>query len=1197
MKLKTLEIIGFKSFAEKIKLSFSPGITAIVGPNGCGKSNIADAFRWVLGEQSAKSLRGSRMPDVIFSGTSNTSTRKGRAPLPYCEVSITLTDVAGDLPLPYEELCVTRRLHRSGESEYLLNRQNVRLKDIHSLFLGSGLGKNALSVFEQGKIDQVIHYTPQERRLIFEEVAGISRLVQKRAEALRKLEQLDTNLERVGDIVSEIARQIAVSERQAAAAHAYKEAKQRCELLEKGRLVTKWQQVDQRRNETTQKEGLQEEQLSAQNEQLKAAQQAIFEKREELPRWELSLRASSEAVFKASTAKQLCQQQLLTAKELLDDLSNKQRKWQQQLQQCCEQRLQAQHDEEQLVQRQELLDSNALSAQQALARRHAAVEYGTEELIAERQQYQQQQSELVKLMHEEKAAESEIKQTSTKVESCVERLKGLSARQAKLTSWSAELAADVSAKKTVVAALIEKVDKKRELLERLELQIKEIDSEAKALEGSRDALRKLFMEKSARYNVLLQLRAECEGASTGCKALLKEASKPSSPFYNKVAALAESIQIPKGLENEIALLLRSYTNTLVVADDAALDALIHFAKECGLMDFSVISREKLRRGAFAGACGALEAVVPPGGSEDALLLHLLYGTIRAGDTEAALRYADEVSGNAGGVGDFGEICCGAGFILDRHRVLFQASLGENSAFLREAELKTLELEQAEWQRQLDTLITRCHELAARRAAIEAEMRQSDQTMRSDEMKLVEENFSLQRALNDSEKARRDQDELASEAAVAAAQQQQLEAILQELHKKYSQAKERVARSRVTVEEKAAELEEKEAIGRREKELLRAAEELYRKTAADKQQGEHAQQMARLRQEQAQASEIRIKGELAQAEEASQGVVNKQQGSTASLDELNSALAAAEQQRLASEQLVAEKKSEISRAEELLQQQRRKNKQAEQERHHLGILAAQLATAQTALEEELLAHFAIEIPTAIQQGLSLQIPLAAAEQEIAMLRKHIEEAGNVNLAAIEECKQHKERQTHLTAQVDDLELGKDELKQIIAQLEQESRHLFSDTFNLIRQAFQKNFQILFNGGEADLTLVNSEDLLQCGIEISAQPPGKQMRSIQLLSGGEKCLTAMALLFAIFEIKPAPFCILDEIDAPLDDANVQRFADVVKQFIDRSQFIVITHNKRTMAMADVLFGVSMEERGVSKVLSMEFAREPGQCAALV
>lgn len=1195
MNFKTLEIFGFKSFAEKIKLSFSPGITAIVGPNGCGKSNIAEAIRWVLGEQSAKSLRGSKMPDVIFSGTSNTTTRKGRAPLPYCEVSITFTDVAGELPLPYEELCVTRRLHRSGESEYFINRQSVRLKDIHSLFLGSGLGKNALSVFEQGKIDQVIHYTPQERRLIFEEVAGISRLVQKRAEALRKLEQLDINLERVGDIVNEIARQIAVSEKQAAAAHVYKEAKQRCELLEKGRLVTKWQQIEQRRGETAQKEELQEEQLLAQNEQVKATQQAIFEKRQELPRWEMALQASNEAVFKASTAKQLCQQQLLTAKELLDELSNKQKKWQQELQHCALQRIQAQQEEEQLLERQELLDSQALSAQQALSRCHAAVEYASEELAAKRQQYQQQQSELVKLMYEEKAAESEIKQISTKMESWVERLKSLSLRQDKLTRSSTELAAEISAKKIVVSNLIEKVDKKRGLLERLELHINEIDSEAKELGSTRDGLRKLFMEKSARYSVLLQLRAECEGASAGYRTLLSEASKPSSLLYNKVVALAESIQIPKGLENEIALLLRPYTNTLVVADDSVLSHLIDFAKERGLTDFSVISREKLKQHVPLAYPNEWEAVVLPEDSKDPLLVHFMSGIVRAVDIATALRYADDCSISS--CRDFEEIFCGSGFTLNRHRVLFQASLGENSAFLREVELKNLELEQAQRQQQLNTLVTRCDELAARRAAIEAEVRQNDQIMRSDEMKLVEENFALQRALNDSEKVHKELEELANEATLAAAQQQQLEMSLEELHKKHSTAKEKVARSRLTVEEKAAELEEKEAIGRREKEQLRAAEELYRRTAAEKQQGEHAQQMARLKKEQAHTSEIRIKGELVQAEEASQGVINKQQGSTASLEELISALATAEQQRLVSEQLVSEKKNEISRTEELLQQQRRKNKQAEQERHHLGILAAQLATAQKALEEELLAHFAIDISSACQQGLSLQVSLAAAEEEIAMLRKHIEEAGNVNLAAIEECQQHKERKMHLTAQVDDLQLGKDELRQIITQLEQESRHLFSDTFTLIRQAFKKNFQILFNGGEADLTLINSEDLLQCGIEISAQPPGKQMRSIQLLSGGEKCLTSMALLFAIFEIKPAPFCILDEIDAPLDDANVQRFADVVKQFIDRSQFIVITHNKRTMAMADVLFGVSMEERGVSKVLSMEFAREPGQCAVLV
>lgn len=1189
MKLKSIEICGFKSFAEKITLKFAPGITAIVGPNGCGKSNIADAVRWVLGEQSVKSLRGSKMPDVIFSGSAL------RASMPYAKVSITFTDASSLLALPYEEVTITRQLQRSGQSDYFLNGQHVRLKDIRSLLLGT-----TISVLEQGKMDQMIHNSPMERRQIFEDVAGISRLMVKREEARQKLEKLQQNLDRIVDLAREIERQMAITAKQAAVAKAYLVNKERLEQLEKGRLITKWGQVKRDLEQSNSKRNGVSEQGTQQKEQVFEQQKVVQQVKEQLSEREKQQQQCQEKLYSASTARQLCQQRLHNAQEKLAEMATMQAKWQKELVQWHSHQQEAQ--QQQTQQQQLFLQLQVQSS--ALQQEFNAKKEALEQINAEWEEfshlYQQRQNELIKQTQAEKTHDGSIKQLSTRIELGQEKVVELQQRQAKLCQLQGEQSQDIAQKRQSVELLAGSIDKKRGQIERFEELLKEKDGQIKQQAKVIEQNRQLYLAKQARWQALIQLRNEGAGASQGYQAILRATSNASSPFFGKVIPLAQRISLPETMQQQLALLWRHYAHTFVVDTQATCLLLLQWAKQQNIRDFSVVC-ESL----FLPSPSQNDTALPPSSSlpcepivaaeaasaQSPLFAHFVQQCWHASDIEAAWHSAELLKA------DFEQIYAGEGLIIDRRGVLFCCSLKENSSFLREAELKTLEAEQKELERSIAQKQASQAQLVEERAAYDAEKRACDQAMRSEEMKLVEYNFALQRAVQDSEKMHKQIDEIASHYEQAVKTIAEYQTTLAQEQKSHEAVQKALASSRHNLEYLQAELSEREQKCKSAKEQLRLSEESFRQAQNKTQQTEQALKMATLKQEQAIDRQEHMHQQLQESGQSNLSLAEKQKEEQQLLHQLQVAEEEAEGQKRQNAVQLAACKKELEAAEELLGQKRRRLKQLEQEQQQFAIHIAQHMAAQTALEEEMLAHFGAAIDPEGSSALALDMPLTVAEKEIGELRQKMQAAGNVNLAAIEECQEQNERHSHVQMQLTDLQTGKTQLEQIITELEEQGRNLFGTTFAQVRSYFQKNFQILFNGGEADLTLVEGQDLLQCGIEISAKPPGKQMRTIQLLSGGEKCLTAMALLFAIFEVKPAPFCILDEIDAPLDDANVERFGNVVKQFIDRSQFIIITHNKRTMAIADMLFGVSMEEKGVSKVLCMEFAKDPGQYATLV
>lgn len=1174
MRLKKLQLVGFKSFADKTQLTFDEGITAIVGPNGCGKSNIADAFRWVLGEQSAKSMRGSKMPDIIFAGAS------GRPPLNFAEVSITLTDIQGALPIDYEEITVTRRLHRSGESEYFLNNQPVRLKDLHSLFLDSGIGKDSFSIFEQGKIDQVINYSPLERRYIFEEAAGIVRFLQRKRETMRKLEQADGNIVRVKDIHREVEQQVAVLREQAAKAQEFKELKSTMEKQEKELLVAKIRQIDKRKEEAQQQADEMSKVLTGISDAVGALEQQKGSCKADLESLEKALKLKSEELYQIRSDKALKIREKASAEEQLNAAIAKEKRWKNELETVFEQR---EHRAVELSKAKKQLkasETDISSLESALNGQREQVAALEAEVNKLHQDQRKAQQELLGVHQRESQLDSELKQNRVRLENSTERQTQLHERKTRLQTLEAELALQYQEKQKRVQEGNQAIDRQREMLHALDDKVQEANSRINTQKAERDLVQLQCNEHQARLKALLRLRADFEGFSVASKRLLQESANPQSVLYGKLKGLYELIFPQETALDAVASALGRYTETLVVQTKECAEAVAAFAKSEQLTDFSIVIQELLPpkeplKGLPQEGVKPLLAQVAP----SALAEHFLGDVVVADTADLALKQLK--------AGFLAEVWCPERLFVDRRAVFFYGSQSQNNAFMREAEIKALEIEVEKLQAQCRDYESKLAQLQQERSHLHSEMVELDKAIRRREMEMVEATFALQRLTADREKNKKETEHTDAELALLQQAIEKHQQTLGELEKSYLEAqhltrqgKEKVAVIESTVQQKEAALKEQKNLLKEVDASCHGAAELMRRS-------QQTIQVIEIKESESVRQEQRLQEEIQMGRDFQAQLSLKCRECETLLADIELLLKKAGDACQEIDQAMTKQKAEVAELEKSLANILQSGKKQEHEQHQVALLIAQLTAAQEGLIQELQERYGLSFKAALDQVALTERSIDSMERKLRELRRKSEDSGDINMTAIEECAKHQVRYEFLNQQIGDLETSKEGLLQIITELEGESRKLFKETFAVISANFKKNFAILFNGGEADLQFTETSDLLEAGIEIIAKPPGKQMRSISLLSGGEKCLTAMALLFAIFEVKAGPFCILDEIDAPLDDSNVERFANVVKQFIDRCQFIIITHNKQTMAIADRLFGVSMEERGISKLLQMELS----------
>lgn len=1177
MKLKKLKLHGFKSFADRTELEFDKGITGIVGPNGCGKSNISDGFRWVLGEQSAKSLRGGRMPDVIFAGTAS------RKPLNFAEVTITLTDVSGYLPTEHDEVSVTRKLYRNGESEYFINKHQVRLKDLHELFLDSGIGKNAFSIFEQGKIDQVINYSPIERRYIFEEAAGILRFLQRKKEALKKLELADQNTDRVKDIHKEVEKQIITLEAQAEKAREYKLNREQLEICEKSFLVGKWDQIQKKKLDFTKKLGEQQDSEKDLTTTLEATKQSYLQTKAQLEESELNHRKKREELIEKKSQKEIQTREKSSRQERMKEALLKEKKWGGEL--------------EDLLKRRESRQKEFTDSRAKLSTVTIALQSAEEALAMQKNKKQSVETSIANLRHEQALAQqnllnlsrteqqllSELKQDQVRMENAHEKIGAIEQNRLRQKSILQELQKQLAEKRAQADELSKEIDVQQKGLKLLEEKLFELNDQIKSLGAEEAQQTKILTEHRARHKLLLKLREEMEGFSVASKKLLQASKNPQSTIHNKLKGLYEVIHPKEGSENALAASLSHYDHTLVVETIQDLKLVLRYAKEHQLQEYSIVCLELLSKSGVKGDMALKNHV----NGETALISHVLLSNDSLENLDwLALKNAGET-----------EIWFSEGALLDRSRVLFVTQQGEKNVFMREAEIQDLAKKIEGVEKRLEEVQKSLKKAIEMRDAIAAERMELDKASRRLEMKLVEHNYALQRLNNDFTKVSGEDVRLEVETKTLQTTFENLKLKIEERQQQVEEARLKTTEVQQLLKTMETNIKNVSAGYVTDQNSYEKAQEAHQSAIEEHRKISHQLKILELQETEFTREHHRLNEEL--------GVIRTFQAESTLrtveydkiLQEVEAILKQVDADCQLFEKEVQAKRKMIETIETRTRDLETKLKGKEKEIYQFSMQCEQQDTAMEGVSAELQERFELTIPAARELGFFADRNLDAIEKDIRALRHEIQQAGDVNMTSIDECEKHKERYNTIKVQIDDLTGSREELLTIIGDLDNESRKVFGETFQKIRENFKKNFQILFTGGEADLELLDTKDVLEAGIEITAKPPGKQMRSIQLLSGGEKCLTAMALLFAIFEVKPSPFCILDEIDAPLDDSNVERFVKMLQQFLDKCQFVVITHNKRTMAIADRLFGVSMEERGVSKLLSIQFSEDEAPQPALV
>ena len=1182
VRLHKLELYGFKSFADKTDFEFDQGITVFCGPNGCGKSNVVDAVRWVLGEQSAKSLRGSEMADVIFSGTPN------RKSLGFAEVSLTILNDRKLLPVEYDEVRVTRRLYRSGDSEYLINMQPARLKDIRELFMDTGIGMDAYSVMEQGKIDLLLTSNPAERRSVFEEAAGISKYKARKKAALAKLERVEQNLLRLGDIIEEVEKQLRSVKRQASAARRYKEA---LDLANARKLEL----ALHRYHELMVSIAGVEREIAATRDKVQALRASGEVKEAERSAIETEAVELDKKIARVESADAEIQSQITAAEEAVT--MNRER-----MQELL------------LSESKYTSEINSLANRLGDTKREA--ERSQEELgaidrdVADEAAKLQEQTEVIKAMAEECAALARDVEKQRIV--TMDLMRMVSSHQNRMSSLDTERASLEGQKARIEQRAAQREAELAQIEERIARDLAEIEGLSKQLETDQELLagkqarrndvktrveqlgeqiaekRNVLAARESRRQVLEDLERKHEGLTQGVVGILKEIQSGSGAVTGVRGMVADLMQADLDYAPALEAALGDAAQHLVTeSTDHSLRAVEYLKQtQTGRATFLPMDRVEAEEhpplpetnGSFVGRAHEL---IQCADEHRRLFGRLLRNTLIVRDLPGAL----EMSSN--GFRSFRLVTLGGEIIDPAGPITGGTSNGRTGVISRKSELRSIAAEVERIKAEVAALQQEYAERAHERDALEVEIDDLRTAIHQATVTLAERRKEQSRLADARERAAEEIRTAQSEVAEIGrgldriqAQAAELQGQLQELR-----AKEQAAR---------AEIDAIEA-RRREKDSQRSqldAQAIERKVHIARQRErceslKFAIERCRRNVQELESSIDRDRREIELCglrRKDSAAVIEKKQ---AEIDRLMAERETYRTQSIDLQNRRAGLAQSLKALQEALHALRAEIEAAEEAAHQLELRLSETRLRADNLDETTREQHHVSLAERHQGYAEPEgADWDAVRAEIEDLQGKIERMGNVNLNAIDEQEQLETRFSFLTSQVQDLVSAKNSLQDVIRKINKTSREMFEQTFNAVRENFAIVFRKLFGGGKADIILEEDKDILEAGIEIIARSPGKEPRSISLLSGGEKSLTAVALLFAIFQSKPSPFCILDEVDAALDESNVDRFVGMVNELQLGSQFVIITHSRRTMASANTIYGITMQEPGVSKRIAMRF-----------
>lgn len=1177
MYLKRIEIAGFKSFAERTVIEFDRGLTAVVGPNGSGKSNITEAIRWVLGEQSAKSLRGGKMPDIIFAGTEK------RKQLNVAEVTVVLDNAERFLPLDFSEVSVTRRLKRSGESDYYINKQSCRLKDIVDLFMDSGLGKESFSIISQGKVEAIFNSKPEDRRGIFEEAAGVLKYKQRKTQAERKLFETEDNLNRVQDIVYELEGQLAPLSEQSKAAKSYLQLKERLTSIDVGVTV---HEIDE----------------------LKAQWEAK----------ELALKEINETIDQVATTVANNERQLINLRDKRNKLDFKLEKEQQELLKTTEAYEQAEGQKNVLIERSLNAEKNTSDYEANLAvinERIKQFEGERQELIAELREKEEAKTELVQTVAsyeklvaqysqsaKERLAELrseyvELMQEQANVSNDLKHLEKQYEQESRRNQSSMTRHDDLQAKKE---ALAQREIAGQEKLEAHQVRAQQLATDFQALQKSLggkklelttkekqmyDAMG-ILQQARARQKSLQDLQENYAGFYQGVRAILKAKGEVAGI----VGAVAELIQVPKELTLAIETALGAAAQNVVVADEGAGRNAINYLKkkQMGRATFIPLTTVKERHipkevasslRQIPGYIGIASDEVTADPAITKVAANLLGLTILARDLASANQLAKAVAYKYRIVSLEGDVMNPGGSMTGGAT----RKGNQGNLFAQAGELQTLTEQVAKMEQELATREALVKELKTTIGTGSQEL----ETLREEgeAARLKEQEFKNQLELikNDSYQLSRELQLFEHEAAG-------LNRFMTDYQTQKASLSERMTQLtqlRSDLDEQMAHADELEAVNAvKREETLVSLQKAQAELAVLTEQESHLAQLIQSKQAQRDEAKKESEGLTAQlrllTDDQSTHALTQEEIETtmatlqATKEQLQQSLATAKEEREHVQETITTVDDQLTEGNKRYQELLGEKSQAEviKSRSEVG-----MDNALKRLQEDYSLSY-----EAGKEQYPLVVSLADGKDQIRQLKQSIDHLGPVNINAIEQFETVNERYEFLITQRDDLLAAKDTLFSTMNEMDEVVKEKFGEIFYEIREKFQGTFPSMFGGGYADLQLTDPDDLLHTGIEIVAQPPGKKLQSLSLLSGGERALTAIALLFSIIQVRPVPFCVLDEVEAALDEANVARFGKYLSKFEEDTQFIVITHRKGTMEAADVLYGVTMEESGVSTIVSV-------------
>ncbi len=1203
MHLQSLELFGFKSFADKTVFNFHEGVTAIVGPNGCGKSNVLDAVRWVLGEQSAKALRGGEMADVIFNGTDM------RKPVGYAEVSLTFTDCAQELGVDWHDVRVTRRVYRDGNSEYLLNKSVCRLKDIQALFADTGIGRSAYSMMEQGRIDQILSSRPEDRRAVFEEAAGITKYKSQKREALRKLEATEANLLRLGDIIKEVKRQIGSLQRQAGKARRYQAlmadlqvldthySRAQLDLLEAeldcSRAATARFDENQRTTENAIEE--QENEVAAHRGRLEEVDTRINAARIDVQRLQNEIASHRNRIeFNRERAQELSA--LIERYEL--DIETAEGKLAQQETEI--------HDTDLLLTETERLLAAKQSELAELKTRAAEV----------RREREESERELQTIELAISKAENRLADLEAEIAGTVSRRAATEPRLAELGLSLGEASETRERVESRLAGSKSSADEHQNRLQDLAAEIpaaeEELSRHQQQLREAETALMtsdRAIAERQSRLEILQQLNAEGEGLTEGSQAILRGLDDPSHILPALTGALASLIEVEEQFIPAVEAALGRNLHAIVLQNSELASEIIATVSTRKLGQTALIvpdlsAAEPVIQGALPmGAIAwATEKVHAPAALQS-IVRHLLGEVVLVADLDQAQKLKREFPALA-----FATL---TGDLVSAKGVIYGGRANEEnrSLFARKVQIASLAAEHRALLADRQLLQTRREEIEARlteKTERLEQIREQHQAARGEHSAAALQITAIERELHE---AARKMDALEWERTTLDQQLNSSAERLQHLEDEASTQRSFLEESR---QRQTALQSATETARLRDDELAGQLNDLRLAVATERQRHEglrtQRQPMTARKAELAELIASR-RLDIASYQARREQQTAETTAAERSIEEKSVELATAESAVTEIATRRAERLAEVNTLESDLRNRRKALSDLHDARGKEEVRQTQMQLKIENLAEHVMRRYQVDLREFSPDRYSFTKTYRAqikqrgkaeaettAEDEVAefdeaqvreiidQLTRQLDAMGPVNLDAVHEYDELEERHTFLETQNADLTNSRRELLDVIARINQTTEKLFAETFAQVRINFREMFAELFGGGRADLALLDENDALNCGIDIIAKPPGKQLQSVSLLSGGERTMTAVALLFAIYMVRPSPFCILDEMDAPLDESNINRFTRMLDRFIVQSQFIIITHNKRTIAKADILYGVTMEERGISRLVGM-------------